>query len=123
MDETGVNLTAGAGLPIAEDVRRLQAALGTTLVAALAGTREVQRVQDWARHDGPNPSEAERERILVARRIWRALADAEGEQVARFWFVGGSPWLAGSTPIDALREDRFVQVEAAATAAIDGTPW
>jgi erythromycin esterase-like protein len=66
MVKSRADLAAGAALPIAEDMRRLWAALGATLVAAVAGFREAQRVQDWAMHDGPDPSEAEQ--ILVARR-------------------------------------------------------
>ncbi|MDP3949510.1 hypothetical protein [Microbacterium sp.] len=47
------------------------------------------------------------------------MAAAEGEQVARLWFVGGNPWLRDNTPITAIREDRFDEVANAVQALLD----
>ena len=47
------------------------------------------------------------------------MAEAEGEHVARMWFIGSNPWLDHDSPIDAIREDRFKEVAAAATAMVE----
>jgi hypothetical protein len=47
------------------------------------------------------------------------LAEAEGEHVARAWFIGANPWLEYDTPITAIREDRFRETGKATQAVLD----
>ncbi len=56
-------------------------------------------------------------RVEFAYDEWRAIVVSEGEQVARMWFIGLNPLLNFETPIDAIRENRFNEVAAAAAAA------
>lgn len=108
-------------LVINEVVRRLNNHLGTTLVAALAGTMDLEEPERWANPDGPPPREGEQERIRVAHRIWLALADAESDDLARTWFTGTNPFLDGESPVLALREGQARDVTLAAKAFLDGT--
>jgi len=58
-------------------------------------------------------------RLQFAHEQWTRLAEAEGEDVARAWFIGANPWLDDDTPITAIREDRFDEAGQAAQAVID----
>jgi hypothetical protein len=60
-------------------------------------------------------------RLQVAHRTWVALATAEGEDVARAWFVGANPRLKEIPPYLVIRSGEFGKVVAAATAFVDGT--
>lgn len=104
---------------IREIARRLNASLGATLVAALAGSKDPKVSYKWARQDGPSPRPAAVRRLQFAYAQWLAIAEAEGEAVAQMWFLGSNPWLDQATPIDAIRAGRFKET-AAATAAMIG---
>lgn len=108
-----------ARLDIREIVRRLNSALGATLVAALAGSRDRRASYGWAKEDGPTPKVAAVKRLQFAYDQWQLVAGAEGEHVARMWFIGANSWLEDDSPIDAIREDRFKQTANAARAMID----
>jgi hypothetical protein len=49
---------------------------------------------------------------------WRVVTAAEGEDVAQPWFIGSDTWLRQDTRVDAIREGRFDEVEAAASALV-----
>ena len=105
---------------VRECVRRLIAGLGPTLVAALAGAPDGASARAWASADGPYPDSDAAQRLWFADEQWRKLVAAEGEDVARAWFIGGNPWLGESTPLTAIREGRFREVQRAVQAMIDG---
>lgn len=50
----------------------------------------------------------------VALRIFQMIEAQEGADLARAWFIGGNPALGDDTPITAIRELSFSEVEAAA---------
>lgn len=101
-----------------ENARNLISVLGPTLVATLSGVdRSVAR--SWMSSDGDVPSGEVAERLLFARDAWQRVSAAEGDDVARAWFVGGNPWLKDDTAIMAIREGRFAEVSAAAQALVD----
>lgn len=102
-----------------EITRRLIAVLGPTLVATLAGSRDRKAPIEWAKVDGSEPAPEALPRLACAYETWRKVAEAEGEQVARMWFIGGNPWLGESTPVSAIREDRLKEVANAAQAMAD----
>ncbi|MET3920050.1 hypothetical protein [Arthrobacter sp. UYEF20] len=108
-----------ARLGIREIVRRLNAALGATLVAATAGSKDRKISYKWAQQDGPTPNDVAVKRLQFAYTQWLVVSEAEGEHVARMWFIGANPWLDQDSPIDAIREDRFREVASAAAAMVD----
>lgn len=110
---------ATARLDVHEIVRRLNGAVGATLVAALAGARNPKIGYRWARADGPTPHRDSITRLQFAYEQWQQIAAAEGEHVARMWFVGANPRLDWDTPTDAIRDGRFKDVAAAAAAMTD----
>ncbi|KAB1654315.1 hypothetical protein F8O01_13865 [Pseudoclavibacter chungangensis] len=106
-------------LDVREVTRRLNAALGPTLVAALAGARDPKSPHKWAKEGGPEPRHQAVKRLMFAYEQWQAVADAEGEHVARVWFIGANPWLEYDTPVNAIRQGHFKQVANAAQALVD----
>lgn len=107
-------------MDIHDIVRELNAALGPTLVAALSGSKDRKLPIRWAKADGPEPRPEAARRLTFAHRQWTRLAAADGERVARQWFIGGNPHLSENTPITAIREDRRGDVANAVEAFIAG---
>lgn len=106
-------------LDIREITRRLNGSLGGTLVASLSGSKDAKLPYRWARADGPAPKNEAMRRLRFAYEQWTVLVEAEGEHVARAWFIGANPWLDYDTPVTAIREDRLKETAAAAQAVID----
>ncbi|MGZ0069471.1 hypothetical protein [Microbacterium arborescens] len=107
-------------MDIHDIVRALNATLGSTLVAALSGSKDRELPNRWAKPDGPEPGDQFATRLQFAHRQWTILAAADGGQVAREWFIGGNPLLNEATPITAIREDRHDAVARAVAAFIAG---
>lgn len=101
-------------------VRELNATFGPTLVAALSGSKDRRLPIRWAKAAGPEPRADATRRLQFAHRQWTLLATADGEQVARQWFIGGNPHLNENTPITAIREDRHGDVASAVESFIAG---
>ena len=101
-------------------VRDLNASLGPTIVATLAGSKDRKLPFRWAKDDGPEPRVDASRRLTFAHRQWAILAAADGEQIARQWFIGGNPMLGEDTPITAIREDRHSDVADAVRSFISG---
>jgi hypothetical protein len=116
-----LNHTRTVRLPSAELARQLVAHLGPTLVATMAGVRDRKLPHKWASEGGPTPRPEALQRLQVAHRAWSAVAIAEGEDVARAWFIGANPRLDEVPPYMAIREGEFHKVMAAAAAFVDGT--
>ncbi len=107
-------------MDIHDIVRELNAVLGPTLVAGLAGSKDRKLPIRWAKADGPEPRSEASNRLTFAHRQWALLAAADGDHVARQWFIGGNPHLREDTPITAIREGRHSEVAEAAKAFIAG---
>lgn len=105
-------------LDIHEVVRRLNSHVGATMVAALSGSRDSKLPYKWAKSTVPN-AEAQ-ERLRFAHRIWKIVADAESDHVARTWFRGTNPVLGEISPVIAIREGRFAEVAGAADSFVSG---
>ncbi|MDN5666861.1 MAG: hypothetical protein L0G87_00520 [Renibacterium salmoninarum] len=101
-------------LDIHEITRQLISALGPTLVAALAGSTDRGMPNRWAK--GTTPRQESITRLTLAHRVWTQVEQAEGEHLARAWFIGGNPMLNEDTPITAIRQDRGREVVNAAEA-------
>jgi hypothetical protein len=106
-------------LDIREVARRLNSSLGGTLVASLAGSKDAKLPYRWAKVDGPVPKNEAMRRLQFAYEQWTRLSEAEGEHVARAWFIGANPWLDYDTPVTAIREDRFKDAGKAVQAVLD----
>lgn len=106
-------------LDVREVTRRLNAALGGTLVSALAGAKDAKISHKWAKEGGPNPRPESIKRLFFAYEQWQKVTDAEGEHVARVWFIGANPWLEYDTPVNSIRQDKYKEVSAAVQALID----
>lgn len=104
---------------IPEIVRRLNSALGATLVASLAGSTDPKISYSWARSDGPEPNSEVVSRLRCAYALWLRICASEGEQIARMWFIGSNPLLGHESPVDAIRADRYPQLVAAAEAMVE----
>lgn len=91
-------------------VRRLTQVLGPTLVSPLAGATNTRGATTRVTPEGPNPNTEAIKRLRCAEAAWRALSEAESDDVARAWFVGGNPRLGEDTPVTAIREGRFTEV-------------
>lgn len=120
---TAIAFGRTAKMDLPDIVRDLNAALGPTLVAALAGTTDTKAPIRWSkltppRRISPNYSR----RLLVGHRAWSQLVAADGPSIARNWFLGANPLLDEDTPITAIREDRTQQVIAAVTAFVTDQP-
>lgn len=110
---------ATARMDIHQIALELNNALGSTLVAALTGSKDRKQPIRWAKPDGPKPSNGFTRHLQLAHRPWTRLEQAEGEHIARGWFIGGNPLLDEDTPLTAIREDRSKKVSAAARAFIE----
>jgi hypothetical protein len=108
-------------MDIHDIVRELNAALGPTLVAGLAGSKDRKLPIRWAKADGPEPRSDASNRLTFAHRQWALLSAADGDHVARQWFIGGNPHLREDTPITAIREGRHGEVADAVESFIAGT--
>lgn len=106
-------------LDIREIVRRLNAALGGTLVSAMAGSKDTKISHKWAKESGPQPRPEAIKRLVFAYEQWQQVSDAEGEHVARVWFIGANPALDDDTPVNAIREGRYKEVRRAARNLVD----
>lgn len=102
-----------------EVVRRLNAALVGTLVSALAGAKDAKASHKWAKEGGPQPGPEAVKRLMFAYEQWQQISAAEGEHVARVWFIGANPWLDYDTRVMAIRSDRLKDVGHPAQALID----
>lgn len=108
-----------ARLDIHELVRQLNSHLGPTLVAVAAGVKDRKLPNKWAKADGPQPGAERYARLLYTHRTWSLVSAAEGDHVARAWFIGANPLLDEITPIEAIRNDLRREVSAAASAFIE----
>lgn len=121
-DDTCSTLGDVCDVVVREIVRRLNGSLGATLVAALAGASDATTAREWARHDGPEPGPDASKRLRFAHDVWRTVAEAEGQVVARAWFTGANPWLDDDTAVNAIRAGRLVAVAGAARALTEDSP-
>lgn len=121
VNEAILNHTRTVRLPSAELARQLVSHLGPTLVAAMANVRDRKLPHKWAHEGGPTPRPDALTRLQVAHRAWSTLATAEGDDIARAWFIGANPRLGEMPPYLAIREGEFNRVMAAAAAFVDGT--
>ncbi|MGQ1798035.1 hypothetical protein ACT4S5_12995 [Kocuria oceani] len=118
-DDADPSATGATGPGIREVVRDLTGHLGPTLVAVMAGHRDPGIAGQWARDAQPDPGRSAESRLRLAHRVWAVLSAAEGDEVARLWFLGANPWLDGISPVEAIAQGRAQSVLGAAQAMIE----
>jgi hypothetical protein len=118
---------AATRLEVHDLARRLMGVLGATCVAVLSGSRDRKIAYRWVKPDGPKPHTEAEVRMRCAWQAWVLVSAAEGDDVARAWFIGCNPRLAepgsdqdGEQPVIALRNGRYADVLATARAFADG---
>lgn len=104
--------------PIQDVTRKLIDTIGPTLVRAIVGLQDSALLEAWSSPGGPTPAPTEQRRVRNAHDQLDRITAVEGADVARAWLIGHNDRL-GSTPITALREDRFRDVEAAVSALLE----
>ncbi|MGV0737543.1 hypothetical protein ABQF35_11045 [Mycobacterium syngnathidarum] len=105
-------------MPASELVGELLDHLGPTVVAALAGIRDHKQPYKWA-VDRSQPRQESLARLQVAYRVWSTIAEADGPNAARAWFIGANPRFDERPPYLVIREDQFGDVVAAAEEFVD----
>ncbi|MFI7580336.1 hypothetical protein [Kocuria kalidii] len=85
----------------------------------MAGSQDPGIAVQWAGDDGPAPDPPAESKPRLAHRVWVVLTVAEGDEVARLWFLGANPWLDGISPVEANSQGRAQAVLGAAQAMID----
>ena len=86
-----------------EIATELRAILGGKLVAYIGAVTETRAVRQWA--DGERrPSAAVEDRLRLAYRAAKCIADVDGREVAQAWFQGLNPMLDDVSPARLLRE-------------------
>lgn len=78
--------------------------LGQKLVAHLGRVRETRAVRQWAHGTRTLSNNADLERLRIAYRAARLIAQKDGATVAQTWFQGLNPLLDDKTPAALLRE-------------------
>ena len=97
--------------------------IGSTLTAYVTNTDGRDVTDDWVLgHIEPTPEQALA--LHTAATVFRDVADAESRATARAWFIGLNPFLS-SSPAEAIRAGRHLEVHAAATNLIEdaGGGW
>ncbi len=88
-------------------------------VAALAGSPDRKLPIRWAKSNGPTPEPAYSRRLQLAHRAWTHTEGAEGEYVARSWFIGPTP---SCTKLTAIRSGRGEDLMLAVKVLLEDTP-
>jgi len=86
----------------------LQQWLGQRVVAYSTGVRSPKAVARWTKGEGLHPGTERRLRALYRAAL--ILNGAYGPETVRAWLAGANPDLGDTTPIEALREGRDVDV-------------
>jgi len=110
-----------ADLGISEVTRRLNVALDKKRVAVLADAAASELASGWAQAGGPQPGAASAKHLRFGYEQWKMVANAEGDDLARAWFIGANRWLGNDTPVNAIRSDKWEEVTRAAHALINGS--
>lgn len=122
LSQVGVRTRAhreGVSLDIGDVATYLQENLGQRLTALLAGITDPKGVGRWAKRQNSPQPQMER-RLREAYQVFQLVQSVESPHTVRAWFIGLNPQLDDESPAEALAEDRFREVMAAARAFVTG---
>lgn len=83
--------------------------LNLKLVAYLGRVRETRAVRQWAHGTRTVNNDTDVERLRIAYRAARLIADSDGTAIAQTWFQGLNPLLHDKTPATLLREGELAE--------------
>ena len=95
-------------------VSTLSTHLGNSVVAMMAGVtaETVSRWSDPQRQSSPKP--ASERRLRDAYAVFTDLTKVDSTHTVRAWFIGSNPYLGEQSPVEAIANDDFKSVLAAA---------
>lgn len=92
--------------------------LGKVLTSEIAGSSQ-QTIVRWKNSVQTPPEQVER-RMRETYHVFMKLAEKDASATVRAWFMGMNPQLDDLSPVEALRDDQFRDVSAAAEAFLIG---
>lgn len=99
-------------------VGQLVRVLGKQLLAFMV-SKDAKSVQRWAKGES-RPRERDEKILRNAYQVYALLDQVEGDHTIRAWFMGMNPQLDDESPAEALAEERYRDVAAAARAFVNG---
>jgi hypothetical protein len=102
-----------------EDLMILVQQLGPTWTAIASGTRDRSLAERWASGEEA-PTAEEALKLSVAYEVFNEVAQTEGADTARAWFIGRSVGDHEVSPGEAIREGNFNGAYASAKRMING---
>ncbi|MBP2216045.1 hypothetical protein H4V95_001236 [Arthrobacter sp. CAN_C5] len=103
---------------IKDVVCKLSHLLTPRIVAGLSGHQDPDLVREWG--DGTSvPPDSADTRLRFAHEVLSSIQRARHASIAQSWAITVNPRLGYTTPVKAIREDRFVAAASAAKALLD----
>jgi hypothetical protein len=104
---------------IAEIARFLQDTFSQRIVATVAGIEDAKQVGKWCK--GQNAPRFDSEvRLRTAYQVFKLVESGENCHIARAWMIGMNPQLEDCSPLQAIADDHFKEVMAAARSYLQG---
>ena len=97
-------------LPFRFVVKELTDLIGAKLVAYIATVTETRAVHEWAAEDRGPKDPSVPERLRLALRLAKFIAQHDNAEVAQAWFQGLNPQLGDRSPARLLREGDVAEV-------------
>ncbi|MFG2094425.1 XRE family transcriptional regulator [Streptomyces sp. NPDC048612] len=104
---------------IADIARFLQENFSQRVTAHIAGIEDAKQVGKWCKEQSTPRFESE-VRLRTAYQVFQLIQHAENCHTARAWMIGMNPQLEDDAPLQAIADDRFKDVMAAARAYLQG---
>lgn len=102
----------------ADIVRELNDLLTPRIVAGMAGKKDPGQARKWANGSLAVPP-PEQERLRFAYDLLKQIESAHRRSVAQAWAITVNPRLGYTTPVKAIREERFNEAAAAMRALVE----
>ncbi|MFE9335842.1 XRE family transcriptional regulator [Streptomyces sp. NPDC007063] len=99
--------------------RFLQDNFGRRVTALVAGIEDPKQVGKWCKADNAPRIDSEL-RLRTAYQVFKLIENGENAHVARAWMIGMNPQLEDDAPVQAIADDRFKDVMAAARSYLQG---
>ena len=115
---TEAHITA-TQLALTDIVSSLKDRLGPKLLALTVGTT-TRSIDRWVKEQTGPTNLQEQQRLRTAYQVFEMLKGDDADATIRAWFMGMNPQLDDTSPAEALANDQFREVLAAARAFLAG---
>ncbi|MEI6622370.1 MAG: hypothetical protein WCP28_10730 [Actinomycetes bacterium] len=115
---TQAHITA-TQLALTDIVSSLKDRLGPKLLALTVGTT-TRSIDRWVKEQTGPTNLQEQQRLRTAYQVFEMLKGDDADATIRAWFMGMNPQLDDTSPAEALANDQFREVLAAARAFLAG---